>query len=379
MIFNTPWFIAFLIIYYAMTWLTPGPKTRYALLLIACAIFHTHFAGPSGVAPIIVMAVSTYYIAGPLSRAQGARRMHYLLLGLAVPVAGLIWYKYRGFFGMGQVGAMPLAISFFTFEFAHYLTDIYKGSQPIRNAGDFTLFSIYFPSIVSGPIKRYQPFTESLKRGIPHPMHNPLALKGAGRVLLGFSKKMLVADNCSVAIALLEKADQWNTSSVVALIVLLTIRILFDFSGYSDIAIGLAEICGIEVPQNFNFPYAARNIQDFWRRWHMSLSSWIRDYIYIPLGGSRAAPWRRALNLLLAMGLCGLWHGAAWNFVLWGLYHGMGMSVHALWAKRFPAPEGRDPLRFVFSWALTLVFVAWGWLLFTYPLAKVIEISRHLF
>ena len=395
MIYNTPWFLGFFAIFYAVLWLVPGSQIRLFFLLAASAFFHAHFAGPAGVFPIIIMAVVTYCLAIPLAKAEGRGKKQWLMLGLGIPIMALAYYKYRAFLvsavvglfpgaqsglqSWAQAGAMPLAISFFTFEFVHYLTDVYRGATPSKSPVKFALFCIYFPSIVSGPIKRYSAFTEQMAQGLVHPRRNPLGAEGAAQMLLGFFKKMVVADNAVTLITVLENRDHWTLSTSIALIALQSVRILCDFSGYSDIAIGLAKLCGLQVPKNFNYPYVAQNIQDFWRRWHMSLSSWIRDYIYIPLGGSRQGSVRQGVNVIAAMGLCGLWHGAAWNFVLWGLYHGLGMTMHGLWSNRFPVPEAKGVGRAIFGWAVTLTFVCYGWLLFFYPLPRAWAITCGLF
>jgi alginate O-acetyltransferase complex protein AlgI len=165
---------------------------------------------------------------------------------------------------------------------------------------------------------------------------------------------------------------------VLLLMALLSIRILFDFSGYTDMALGLSKMIGLRLPVNFNFPYLAQNPSDFWRRWHMSLSSWIRDYVYIPLGGSRQGVFRRGANSLMAMALCGLWHGAAWNFILWGLYHGAGLLVWGIWTAR-----SRDAKQSLWwhrglAWAACMLFVSYGWLWFFYPVAKAWSFTQIL-
>ncbi len=394
MIFNTVWFLWFFLAAYALLWLLPLKKARFYFVLAASVFFHAHFAGPAGVAPIVVMAAAVFLLAPRLEQAEeGKKRKRILALGLAVPVAGLVYYKYRAFLIGNLLGfwpdlapmlkplagsaPMPLAISFFTFEFVHYLVDVYKGNKAIRNPFMFALFCVYFPSIVSGPIKRYEDFCAQIDEGIPHPARNPMALQGLGQLLLGFFKKLVVADTVAQAIHLMDAKTGWGRWQVVLLMVLLSIRILFDFSGYSDIAIGCSRLLGLKLPQNFNFPYLALNPSDFWRRWHMSLSSWIRDYVYIPLGGSRQGFLRRIANGLLAMVLCGFWHGAAWNFAAWGLYHGMGLAAHGAWARRDSAPRfgflGR-----ALAWGSCLCFVAYGWLIFFYPMDKVFFFTRKL-
>ncbi|HEY1251486.1 MAG TPA: MBOAT family O-acyltransferase [Thermoanaerobaculia bacterium] len=395
MIFNTSWFLVFFPVVYVLFLLLPGARLRFAFLLLASAVFHWHYAGPAGVAPIVVIAVCTFGIGLALARLPpgSPRRKILLAAGVAIPVLALVYYKYRVLLlgtvglggpaqvrpGLGAAGvALPLAISFFTFEFVHYLTDVAKGSAPIRSPFRFAFFSIFFPSIVSGPIKRYQPFLAQAEPGIRRP-HAGLALRGIAQVLVGFFKKLVIADNAALAIELLDARPAHDRGSVVLLMFLLSVRILFDFSGYSDIAIGLARMLGLQLPANFRYPYIARNISEFWQRWHISLSSWIRDYVYIPLGGGRGGPLRKTANLSVAMFLCGLWHGAAWHFGLWGLYHGIGLAVHSLWersgAGRRLAGVGATRWAGV---ALTDAFVAFGWLLFFYPVERVAAYLRAL-
>jgi alginate O-acetyltransferase complex protein AlgI len=225
--------------------------------------------------------------------------------------------------------AAPLGVSFFAFEFVHYLYEIRRGAAPLRNPLRFLLFAIFYPSLVAGPIKRFREFDPALSAGAERVTAADL-LEGLQRIALGFFKKVVIADNLTSAIdhfsprmSELPLGGRWLFLAALAL------RIVADFSGYSDIAIGAARLLGIRLPENFNWPYAARNLQDFWQRWHISLSSWIRDYVYIPLGGNRVTPWRRATNVLLAFALCGLWHGPAWNFALWGIYHGAGLAIQA--------------------------------------------------
>ncbi len=399
MIFNTSWFLLFFAAAYAGFLVIPSARARFFFILLASAVFHFHFAGPAGVAPIVVVAGVTYGFGLWIPRLDAGSRKRRLVFAaaVAVPVLSLVYYKYRallfsaipyggaasaaGGFPAREAAqiALPLAISFFTFEFVHYLTDVQHGSRPIRNPFRFAYFSIFFPSIVSGPIKRYQPFLGQVREG----MHRPGvagALSGASRVLVGFFKKLVVADSAALAIELLEKRSRVSSSGVLLLLFLLSVRILFDFSGYSDIAIGLARMLGVELPENFRYPYIARNIAEFWQRWHISLSSWIRDYLYIPLGGGRRGIALKAANLSLTMFVCGLWHGAAWHFGLWGLYHGAGLTAHSVWeksrwGKRFAVFPGS-------RWAgiaLTDAFVAFGWLLFFYPLERVASFTKTLF
>lgn len=394
MIFNTSWFFVFFALFFLGTLLFRAGKKRFYFILCASVIFYFYFAGVAGVLPVIVTTVIVYLIGLKLDKAQGSDRKKWFVVGLSVPLICLIAFKYRVFLtaGLGSVWpgelalpetllnspALPLGLSFFTFEFIHYLFEVYKGNPAIRRPASFAMFAVYFPSLVAGPIKRYQHFLDQAEPEKIRPASNDLILEGAAQALLGFFKKLVIADNALIAIRVLEAREDISSTAVLALISLQSIRILFDFSGYSDIAIGLSKMAGIILPKNFNFPYAALNPSDFWNRWHMSLSSWIRDYLYIPLGGNRHGQIRKAVHLFVAMGLCGLWHGAAWNFVIWGLYHGVGLAVHSAYRKWSPKLEKSGIFSTVFAWALNIVFVCYGWLLFFYPLDQVYEYTKAL-
>ncbi len=394
MIFTTYWFLISVSIFLLLYWITPISKMRFGLLLLYCFLFHSHFAGPSGMLPIMVLTLITFLIGRTANR-------HLCSLGIFLCVFALCFYKYSHFFETEIVAlfgaetqglfasflnkvlpeAPPLAISFFVFEFVHYLFEVRKGGAPIRNIFEFMQFSIFFPSLVSGPIKRYGQFMPSLKEGLTAQLPSDRML-GFLQVLLGFGQKVLLADNLANYIVTtapifdrIELYERWIFLFVLAL------RIYFDFNGYSDIAIGLARMLGIKLPQNFKHPYVARNIKDFWQRWHISLSTWIKDYVYVPLGGGRHGKLRTVTNGLIAFTLCGLWHGAAWHFALWGIYHGIGLSICNSY-KNFPIIKNlailmeRVP---ILSWAVTFLFVCFGWLLFFYPVPEALNMFRLLF
>jgi len=254
--------------------------------------------------------------------------------------------------------------------------------EPIRKPWDFVMFSIFFPTLVAGPIKRYEQFLPSVREGINRVSSSDV-MAGMIQVAFGIVKK-LIADNLTLWIEREEgQFAQLSMGLRWALFAGIGFRILLDFSGYSDIAIGVARMMGIRIPANFNWPYLATNIREFWHRWHISLSSWIRDYVYIPLGGNRHGNVRRFLNGLAAFSLCGLWHGPAWNFVLWGLYHGVGLSISTSY-RHIPGGIGSglklllDKAPFL-SWAGTLIFVWLGWLLFFYPVPQAWEMAQLLF
>jgi alginate O-acetyltransferase complex protein AlgI len=395
MLFLTYWFVYFIAALYPLYWFCPAPTARRLILLAGSAVFHTHFAGPAGVLPIIVLGTFVY-LAG-LTRWRAA-----CFLGIAASCLALLYYKYSAFLctkalaavwpeGAAHIAAeyqgfrtvtAPLAISFFVFEFVHYLIEVRRGNEPIRNPLDFAVFTVFWPSIVAGPVKRYQHFFEALRCGTTGVNSQDVSV-GLVRVAIGLVKKF-AADNLTAWITYatplypaMTIRQRWVFLGALAL------RILWDFSGYSDMAIGFARMHGIRLPANFRWPYLAGSITSFWRRWHISLSLWIRDYIYIALGGSRRGAVRKVANGLIAFGICGLWHGAGWNFLLWGLYHGAGLAVASTYRDALGA-LGRgigsafDRLPLV-GWALTLVFVMLGWLLFFYPAPEAARMARLLF
>jgi alginate O-acetyltransferase complex protein AlgI len=393
-IFLSYWFIFFALSFYPIYYLVRWPRLRLGVLALSCVLFHWQFAGPAGVIPIIVLATITY--------ACGmSRQKHLCVAGILICVASLIFYKYTKFLAESLAALWPgadtviltsaapalpllppLAISFFVFEFVHYLFEIRRGGVPIRNPLHFGLFAVFWPSLVSGPIKRYQQFVPSMLKGVACVGPADTAV-GLARVSGGMFKKV-IADNLTLwidsyagAYEVLDIRMRW------LFLIVLALRIYLDFSGYSDMAIGYARMMGVRLPENFNWPYISRSIDEFWSRWHISLSSWIRDYIYIPLGGSRHGLVRKVINGLLAFAICGLWHGAAWNFVLWGLYHGAGLAVAGNYVQVMGRPGAlisatlsRVP---VLSMGLTFLFVAVGWLLFFYPAPVAFRMFLGLF
>jgi len=388
MLFLEPWFWVFAGVAIPAYWACPR-KLKLYWLLAASAVFHYHFAGPAGMAPIIALATMTYFTGLALSAGAVLRAFS---IACTLLVGALSFYKYSGFvlgnltalmgaihagapawMAHWQKPAAPLAISFFTFEFVHYLYEIrVKGREPVRNPFHFGVFAIFFPTLACGPIKRFPDFVPQLAE-----LRTPPAgevYRGAQRVIRGLFKKVCLADLSMEYVKVLEALPHFTAPAVALLAVMQGFRIYYDFCGYSDIAIGLAQMLGLKVPENFNRPYFSTSLREFWRRWHMSLSFWIRDYIYIPLGGNRV---RRGFNLFAAMLLCGLWHGAAWNFALWGVYHGVGLGLEVAVQRRFPNLFNESWPQRLLGWAICYVYVAYGWLLFFYPLGTVLRMTRE--
>jgi alginate O-acetyltransferase complex protein AlgI len=320
----------------------------------------------------------------------------WLILAIVTNLATLFYFKYTDFLIAGynnlvakcapllampteqmQLPLMhvllPLGISFFVFEFIHYVTDVYKGSMPIKNFVHFSLFAAFFPSQIAGPIKRYQDFVKQLE--VPRSFEAGRLERGLQLILQGLFKKVAIADNLA-NIAGLGFSNAASLGSFEAFVAAMafTIQIYCDFSGYTDMGRGSAIMMGFDLPDNFNWPYLARDLSDFWRRWHISLSSWLRDYLYIPLGGSRCSLSRRHFNLLATMVLGGLWHGAAWHFVVWGAFHGLGLvfnHTYAAFVKEGAGSFAGALRRFhgttpgvLLSALFTFAFVVVGWVFF---------------
>jgi len=392
MLFLTYWFVLYAIVLFPLYWMMPVHSFRRVVLLAGSVVFHAHFAGPAGVIPIVILGVCTYLAA--LSGRRVACQI--MILG---NVLALVYYKYALFICNQVVGSIwpeaiafgttspllreivpPLAISFFVFEYVHYLLDIMSGSPPVSDPIDFALFSVFWPSIVAGPVKRYQEFIPEMHRGLVEVRSADVA-EGMLRISLGYAKK-IVADNLTAYLTFSDsRFDGFELEWRWFVVVCIGMRILLDFSGYTDMAVGFARMHGIQLPENFNWPYLARSINEFWRRWHMSLSRWIRDYVYIPLGGSRRGALRAAANGLITFAVCGLWHGAGFNFLVWGVYHGVGLAVAGSYRRLglIGRVSGKvfDSVPLL-GWLYTIIFVFMGWLFFFYPVPTALHMIYFL-
>jgi len=380
MIFNTWVFAVFAIVSLCGYWVAVPQRWKPHYIVAIGCIFYA-WSVPFYLVLIAALSLITYFCSRRIMEASDpATKKKWAAVAVGLITFTLIAFKYSTFFALtvDQIArariipvpqiVVPLAISFFTFEFVHVIVDVYLGKIRELHVLDFAVFTMFFPTLVAGPIKRYQSFAPIVRR-IESPPREIIALN-IYRVMIGLAKKTIIADSMAALVGPLTdpsalpygRLDDWVA------ILAYTAKIYFDFSGYSDIAIGLAGLLGIPIPENFDRPYWSENISVFWRRWHMSLSSWIRDYVFIPLGGSRGAALGTLRNLFLAMALAGLWHGAAWTFVAWGLWHGIGLAVHRAWSLRVVPSiaflrDGGIVVR-AGSIALTFAFVALGWVLF---------------
>ncbi len=341
-------------------------RGRNAWLLAASAAFYA-FGEAAGIV-VLATAVAIAWACGRQMR--HGRRRTWLALGVTALVGQLLVFKYAAFAvdAVNQVAgstlplpdiSLPLGISFFTFQAISYLVDSYRSPSRRPEAPlEVALYIALFPQLIAGPIVRFAFIQASLHRRAVD--LSDLAI-GARRFLLGLAKKVLIADVLGAEVAQIFELPSADRPMLLAWLAVVgfSLQIYFDFSGYSDMAIGLGRMFGFRFPENFNHPYRADSMTDFWRRWHMTLSSWFRDYVYIPLGGNRHGPWKTCRNLVLVFVLCGLWHGASWNFLAWGLLHGAFLSGERLLGQHF-AWRPWKPLRHLYL----LLVVGLSWVVF---------------
>lgn len=380
MIFNTWSFGIFAVVALVLYWAVIPQRAKPYYIIIAGCVFYA-FSVPVYLALIVTLGAITYAVARiMLSTTAETTKKLLMCLGALLIAGTLAYFKYSRFFAqtVNDVARhdilpvpsilVPLAISFFTFEFIHVLVDVYLRKIDRVDLLDFATFTMFFPTLVAGPIKRYQTFAPQI-RSITLPDEATLTLN-LYRIVMGLAKKFIIADsmNAFTQPLLTPAGAPYGRLDYIVAVAAYAAKIYFDFTGYSDIAIGVGGLMGIRLPENFDRPYWSENISVFWRRWHMSLSTWIRDYIFIPLGGSRRHPIVTSVNLFLAMAIAGLWHGAAWTFVLWGLWHGLGLAIHRVWSSKVAARVAflRTPSQTVYlaSVGLTFAFVVAGWILF---------------
>lgn len=352
----------FLLVYY-------GLPSRYRNIFAALAsLFFYAWGEPVSCVILVISCLFDYKIAARLAHGTAGYRKLVLGLGCSLGLFILAIFKYADFFiqninylletnlPLSGIG-LPIGISFYTFQKITYLVDVYRRqATPARSFLDYILYVSFFPQLVAGPIVRYQDVAGQIR----YRVHSLVKFrKGLIRFAFGLAKKVLIANELAIV------ADQafsvqpegltvaWAWIGILAY----TFQIYFDFSGYSDMALGLASMLGFRFPENFRHPYSAVDFSDFWRRWHISLSTFMRDYVYIPLGGNRSGVFRTVLNLWLVFLLSGLWHGASWNFLAWGIFHGIfiSVSIYSSWSNRLPGFVARG---------LTFLLVVWGWVLF---------------
>ena len=364
MLFNTIDFVIFFIVVLSVFVLVKNRKFQHVFLLLA-SYFFFYYTSNYLITLLIFTTVWDYYFGQAIWKQQDHHKKKLLLVCSLAGNLGLLgFFKYTDFaitqfnilghyFDLShQIPllnlALPIGISFYTFHSITYTVGIYRGQlSPTKSFTDYAIFVAFFPQLVAGPILRAKDFLPQLREKIEGSetgtrfrqilITNTNIKAGVTLMAIGFFKKMVIADNISQMVGDVFNAPIGQESFTIILgTISFGVQIFCDFSGYTDIALGAATVMGFKIPINFNKPYFATSPSDFWRRWHISLSSWLRDYLYIPLGGNRKSKPRTYLNLFIVMFLGGLWHGASWNFVIWGMLHGSYLAVHKMILDKFP-------------------------------------------
>ena len=369
MVFSSPVFLfLFLPLTLLLVWLAGSRSAQNTVLLFASLVFYAW--GEAGYVFLMLASIAMNHLVAFAMERSGHARV-WLAAGVVLNLATLTWFKYASFLLDGWNGLtallgaapitlppvdLPLGVSFFVFHSISYLVDIHRGKATAQHDPKITaLYITLFPQLVAGPIVRYRDVARQFTERV---LSVGTFTSGVQRFVVGLSKKLLIADECArIADGIFALPSNEVNAAVGWLgAVAYAIQIYFDFSGYSDMAIGLGRMFGFEFLENFNRPYIARSLREFWKRWHISLSNWFRDYLYIPLGGDRNGVVRTYLNLFIVFFLTGLWHGASWSFVVWGMLHGCVMVVERL---GFDKILSRAPRILSHAYLLLVVLVSW--------------------
>lgn len=375
MVFSSAIFLFFflpvvLLLYYVL------PRSwRNGILLAASLLFYS-WGEPVFITILLASITLDFFIAKKMGSSESCQRKKWLVLSLFINLALLAFFKYANFFidnvqhlyqlfGLKPFSwhkvALPIGISFVTFQKISYMVDVFQGNhEPQRRWDHLALYILMFPQLIAGPIIRYKEIAGQLAdRSYNETTENKF--NGLFRFFIGLSKKVMIANVLAQQVDIIFATAPSDLSTGTAWIGMIayTLQIYFDFSGYSDMALGLGQMFGFRFPENFNFPYISRSFTEFWRRWHITLGNWMKDYLYIPLGGNRINQRRTLLNLIIVFILSGLWHGAAWTFVVWGLYHGLFLVLDKIGLQRLLTKSGKIP-----ATILTFLFVMIGWVIF---------------
>lgn len=368
MVFSSLLFLFFFFPFFLIAYFTCPNRGRNAVLLLASLIFYA-WGEPVCILLMLFSTALDYTLGRLTARDRGTPRARlWVTLSVVVNLSLLGVFKYAGWAvttlnalsGLAlsvPALALPIGISFYTFQTMSYTLDIYRGdAQPQPNLVDFAAYVTMFPQLIAGPIVRYQDVATQLRQ---RRVTWGSFCEGMERFLVGLMKKVLLANSIGTVWDTIHAAGSWSVLSAWLGALAFGFQIYFDFSGYSDMAIGLGQMLGFKFPENFHYPYMSRSISEFWRRWHMTLSTWFREYVYIPLGGNRRGLQRTVFNLAVVWTLTGIWHGASWNFVLWGMWFGLLIIVERLFLGAWL--ERHKGLGHVY----TLLCVLLGWVLFS--------------
>ena len=388
MLFNSFEFMLFLPIVFLLYWFVFKPRCLQNLFLVVASYVFYGWWDWRFLCLIALTSISSYVSGILIQRHEGQRHIQRLVSAsnIILNLVILAVFKYYNFFMdnlaflFSSVGyrldwvtldiILPVGISFYTFQALSYTIDVYRGQiRPTHDIVEFFAYISFFPQLVAGPIERATNLLPQFQR--ERQFDYAKAVDGMRQILWGLFKKLVIADNCASAVnAFWTEYNDLSGLSLLAIGILFTFQIYSDFSGYSDIAIGCARLFGISLKQNFNFPYFSRSIPEFWRRWHISLMTWFRDYIYFPLGGSRCARWKVIRNTLIVFFVSGLWHGANWTFICWGLYHACLIAIYILLGintkSKDVVAQGRllPSVREFCQLAITFCLAVVGWIIF---------------
>ena len=386
MVFSSNIFLLYFLPVFLLIYFVCPRRFRNYVILLFSIVFYA-YGGPEFILILLASTTATYFLVKGMCRAEAVRKKKWLCaIAIIINLGLLVYFKYANFL-VDNVNAilslfyinglnlskivLPIGISFFTFQSITYVLDTYRGQvKPMDKLTDYIVYIMMFPQLIAGPIVKYGDVEQQLRHRESPPDE---CLHGFYRFVIGLSKKVLIADVIAVQadacfgadLASLDMGTAWIGSLAY------TMQLYFDFSGYSDMAIGLGRIMGFKFPENFNNPYTSRSITEFWRRWHMTLGNFIMNYLYIPLGGNRRGKGRTYLNLWICFLLSGLWHGAAWTFVLWGAFHGFFIVLEKIFKVRGERLEvssetakKRSPFISLLSVFFTFIIVNFGWVLF---------------
>lgn len=347
-------------------------RSQRQWVILLANIFFYGFWKWQYLALLATPSIIDYICATRIAESESQKiRKRWLTVSIVTNLGLLGYFKYTNFF-IDNFDALfghrvshlnillPVGISFYTFKTLSYTVDVYRRElEPCRSIWKYAMFVSYFPELVAGPIVRASVFLPQMSRSLKPSWARTMV--GMQLIMMGVTKKIVIADRLSgLSDTIFSNPGNFSPLTVASGVLAYAIQIYCDFSGYSDMAIGISRIIGFDLPENFNMPYSSLSVTEFWRRWHITLSTWLRDYLYIPLGGNRRGRRRTYINLFATMLLGGLWHGASWNFVIWGGLHGCALAVHKWWTSsryHFPLPKA-------VSWALTFSYVCISWIFF---------------
>ncbi|MBK7740424.1 MAG: MBOAT family protein [Saprospiraceae bacterium] len=376
MVFSSIVFVLYFLPVFLVLYFIIDRRYKNVLILVSSILFYA-WGAPKFIFVILGTTLLDFILVHYMDRMDTDwKRKVMLSISIVVNLGLLVYFKYSNFFieninlflsglGFNEVAwtklVLPIGISFYTFETITYVVDVYRRiHRPLTNFWDYQLYIILFPKLIAGPIVRYHEIADQITDRSANE-NNENRLTGFYRFVIGLSKKVLIANQMGAQADMIFSQDYHQLSMMHAWVGILayTFQIYFDFSGYSDMAIGIGRMMGFKLPENFNSPYTSGSITEFWRRWHITLGKWMRNYLYIPLGGNRISSGRTYMNLWLVFVASGLWHGASWNFVIWGAYHGCFLVLERTFLLRLYNRIGR-----VVPIVLTFFFVVIGWVFF---------------